>query len=1117
MKCRRCQHENPPQAKFCLECGVRAVLTCTKCRSELPADAKFCLECGTPVASQATGEPRYISPESYTPKHLAEKILTSKAALEGERKQVTVLFADLKGSMELLADRDPEEARKILDPVLERMMEAVHRYEGTVNQVMGDGIMALFGAPVAHEDHAVRACYAALRIQESAKKYADEVRRAEGVPVRIRVGLNSGEVVVRSIGSDLHMDYTAVGQTTHLAARMEQIADAGTTLLTPATLALAEGFVEVSSVGLTPVKGLTAPIEVYELTGASPVRSRLQAGAARGLTKFVGRSAEMTQLHEALDVARNGRGQVVAVVGEPGVGKSRLLYEFTRSHRTAGCLVVEASSVPYGKATAYFPVIELLKEYFGLGPRDDARKILEKVTGKTLSLDRRLEPSLPALLSLLDVAPKDDAWTRLDPLQRRQRMLEATTRLLLRESQIQPLIVVFEDLHWIDGETQAFLDTMIDGVPTTRMLLLVSYRPEYQHAWGSKTYYRQFRIDTLPIATADEFLDALLGAAPELAPVKRLLIERTEGNPFFLEESVRTLVETGVFAGTRGDYSLCRAPGTIEIPATAQAILAARIDRLEPEDKWLLQAASVVGKDFSLPLLAAVGDTTDDGLQRGLARLQGSEFVYEMRLFPDAEYTFKHALTHEVAYASLLQERRRGLHARTVDAIEHLYQGRLAEHVDRLAHHSVRAETWDKAQSYLRQAGLRAVERLASREAIAYLDQALVVLDHLPTRDEAELVAVDIRLDLLAPLLAVGAFNRRLERSREAEGLAETAGDVRRLLRARALVSNSFAHLGRTEEAVQTARDAVELVSSLQEPALEVLVTHYMGQALSSAGAYREAVDYLRKSVAAVRDEKISVVLGPLPSVLSRYFLGSCLAQLGEFLEALSIAEQAVQIAEASDHTWSRVLAYHVAADVNMELGRIEEAIASAARSFDLCVAHDLRFLLGGHAALYGCSLAISGRIAEGTNVADRAVGTSQGSPALQAVTMSRAADTYLRADRPELARDSALAALEFAERSAQQGEAARARRVLGDIAALHPSLLTHSAEHYYREAVSCADALGMRPLAAHSHLGLGKLHRRTGKREQAQEHLTTATTMYREMGMTYWLDKAEVELQALA
>ncbi|MBI2154928.1 MAG: AAA family ATPase, partial [Candidatus Rokubacteria bacterium] len=661
MQCPRCQHENPPQAKFCEECATSLARTCAKCGNQLSATAKFCPECAHAVAGPATVQPRFDSPEAYTPKHLAEKILTSKSALEGERKQVTVLFADLKGSMELLADRDPEEARKLLDPVLEHMMEAVHRYEGTVNQVMGDGIMALFGAPLACEDHAVRACYAALRMQETVKRYADGVRRAEGIPLQIRVGLNSGEVVVRSIGSDLHMDYTAVGQTTHVAARMEQMALPGSILLSADTLALAEGYVEVRSLGPLPVKGLEAPLEVFELTRAATVRSRFQAAAARGLTRFVGREGELDQLRQALERARAGHGQVVAIVGEPGVGKSRLYWEFSHSHRAQGWLVLESGSVSYGKATNYLPIIELLRAYFSIEHADDPRKIREQVTGKLLSLDRQVEPCVSPILWLLDVPVEDETWNRLDPPQRRQRILDGVKRLLLRESQVQPLMVLFEDLHWIDAETQALLESLVESLPTARLLLLVNYRPEYSHGWGSKTYYRQVQIDPLPPESAEALLDALLGSDATLAPFKRLVIERTEGNPFFIEESVRTLVETGVLAGERGAYRLTRAVQDFQLSATAQAMLAARIDRLTPEDKRLLQAAAVIGTDVPFELLQAVADEPEDRLRRGLAQLQATEFLYETRLFPDLEYTFRHALTHEVAYGSLLADRRRAL------------------------------------------------------------------------------------------------------------------------------------------------------------------------------------------------------------------------------------------------------------------------------------------------------------------------------------------------------------------------------------------------------------------------------------------------------------------------
>ena len=719
-----------------------------------------------------TAKSRQAQPETFTPKHLAEQILSSKAALEGERKQVTVLFADLKGSTELLADRDPEEARKLLDPVLDRMMEAVHRYEGTVNQVMGDGVMALFGAPLAHEDHAVRACYAALRMQELTRTYAQDVFRSHGVPVQIRVGLNSGEVVVRAIGSDLHMDYTAVGQTTHLAARMEQMATPGTTMLAPATLQLAEGYVHVAPRGPVTVKGLPDPIQVYELTGASALRSRLQATAARGLTKFVGRSAELEQLAQALDQAASGRGQIVAVVGDPGVGKSRLFWEFTHSFRTQGWLVVESSSVSYGKAAAFLPLLDLIRAYFQIEARDEPRRIREKVTGKLLSLDRALEPSLSALLWLLEVEVEDARWAKLDPPQRRQQALDGIKRLLLRESQVQPVLVIFEDLHWIDAETQALLDSIVESMPSARQLLLVNYRPEYSHGWGSRTYYRQLRVDPLLPESAEELLGALLGNDPALQPLKRLLIERTEGNPFFLEESVKTLVETSVLAGERGAYRVAKAGQSFQIPATAQAILASRIDRLPPDDKSLLQAASAIGKDVPYALLKEIVQTPEEALRLGLNRLQAAEFLYEARLFPDLEYTFKHALINEVAYGGLVQQRRGALHAAIVNAIEHLYPDRLSEHVERLAHHALRAELSLKAVDYCRQAGAKTMARSANREAVAYFEQALAALGHLPENHETTAQAIDLRVDLRHALWPFGenAENPRLSATRGGDG-----------------------------------------------------------------------------------------------------------------------------------------------------------------------------------------------------------------------------------------------------------------------------------------------------------------------------------------------------------
>jgi class 3 adenylate cyclase len=619
MKCPKCEYENKEGAKFCIECGEKLEVKCPQCGKILVASANFCEECGQNLARpKEAASSDYTQPQSYTPEFLADKILTSRSSLEGERKQVTVLLADIKDSTELIKDLDPEAAQQLLDPVIHIMMDAVHRYEGTVNQVLGDGIMALFGAPIAHEDHALRACYAALAMQTAMDEYTKRVRQSHGIELRIRVGLNSGEVVVRSIGNDLNMDYSAVGSTTHLAARMEQISLPGTTRLTAATLRLVEGFVRVNALGPVPVKGMSEPVEVFELTGVSTIRRRLQAAVARGLTRFVGRETEIEVLGQALEQAGAGQGQVVAAVGEAGVGKSRLVYEFVQSHRTRGWRVLESASVSYGKASPYFPVIDLLKRYVNVEDGDDSRTIRAKVTGQILTLDETLQETIPPLLSLLDVLPEDSPFRELDPQQRRRQTLDALKRVLLRESQVQPLLVVYEDLHWIDAETQALLDDLIESLPTARLLLLVNYRPEYQHSWGSKTYYTQLRLDPLGPESAEVFLQALLGEDPALQPLKQILVNRTHGNPFFLEESVRTLVETNILAGEPGAYMQTQDLSEIEVPATVQAILAARIDRLPAAEKRLLQTAAVIGNEVLLPLLQSISDLSEKELQRGL-------------------------------------------------------------------------------------------------------------------------------------------------------------------------------------------------------------------------------------------------------------------------------------------------------------------------------------------------------------------------------------------------------------------------------------------------------------------------------------------------------------------
>jgi class 3 adenylate cyclase/tetratricopeptide (TPR) repeat protein len=1122
MKCPRCQHESEAGAKFCEECAAPLARACAKCGRQLSPTAKFCPECANATGLPAALQPaqRFDSPGSYTPKHLAEKILTSKPALEGERKQVTVLFADLKGSMELLADRDPEEARKLLDPVLEHMMEAVHRYEGTVNQVMGDGIMALFGAPLAHEDHAMRACYAALRMQESVAQYAEAILRSHGVPVQIRVGLNSGEVVVRAIGSDLHMDYTAVGQTTHLAARMEQMAGPGSILIAADTARLAEGAMQVEALGPTVVKGLTTPVPVYRLTGAVALHTRLSASAVRGLTPFVGRQDHLNQLREAMSRAAAGRGQLVAVVGEAGAGKSRLIWEFTHGHMPAGWRLLQGRSVSYGKATSYLPLMELVKGYFQIGERDEAPTIRDTLRRTLHALDPALDPTLPALLSVLAVPTEDPRWEILDPQVRRQRTFDALKRLLMRETQVQPLLMIFEDLHWIDAETQAFLDALVESLPAARFLLLVNYRPEYQHGWGSKTYYQQLRLDSLQPDTANELLASLLGDDTSLGPLKVLLIERTARNPFFLEECVRTLLETRVLAGTSRPYRVTTPLSAIPMPATVHAVLAARIDRLPPDEKDLLQAAAVIGKVVAVPVLQAIAGPEEHTMLTGLGRLQAAEFLHESRLFPDREYTFKHALTQEVAYRSLLQERRRGLHARIVEAIETRYDSRVAEHAEVLAHHAVHGELWEKAIDYVREAGLIAYSRGALQVSLNRYEQALALLPRATASPENTRRAVDVRLDLQPPLLALGQIARMLQLCEEAQPLAQQMDDRPRLARIWVSLARHKLLTGHYADVLDDAERALKVAEATDDARLRIASLLHLAAGKMAPGEYATAAELATRVVEGPDTE----VAKRVPSVTGSYYVSSSgwlewsLAALGDFARASRYGNAAIDMADASDSPHDQATAYLMRATALADQGHWAQALPWSERAVRLCEATPIFAWLAAACSQFGRILVALGRVTDGLRYLEQGVTVQEriGIRVGRSLFLVRWAEGLLLAGDIGRARETGERALDVAAGSGERGHEALALHVLGAALASDAGGDTDRPYRHYERAKAIGEELGMRPLVAHCHFGLGKLSRRTGTRQEAQEHLATGTTMYREMHMQFWLEQAEAEIRTL-
>jgi len=779
MTCPQCRSQNEPDASFCTQCGARLERRCPACDTPNAGDARFCKRCGHGLApSAATAPPEApappTSPLSYTPKHLAEKILTSRSALEGERKQVTVLFVDVSGFTAVSEGLDPEDVHALMTRAFELMLAEVHRYEGTVNQFLGDGIMALFGAPIAHEDHAQRAAHAALGIRKALERYQDELRRRRRITFQARQGLNTGLVVVGSIGADLRMDYTAVGDTTNVAARLQQAADPGHIWISEATYRLVGGYFYTRPLGPLSLKGKAEPLPAWEVIAAREPRSRLEVEAERGLTPFVGRERELRLLLECFEKAKAGHGQVVFLVGEPGIGKSRLLHEF-RLRLGDEATWLEGRCMSFGQSIAFHPVIDMLKRNFRIEEADAEGTVAKKIERSVLLLGEDLRPILPFLRYLLSVDPGDPAVLTMDPQQRRGEIFDALRRLLVRASEVRPQVHVHEDVHWMDKATEETLQFTADSVPSHRILQVLTYRPGYGHPFGERTYHTRIALTALSGEDTVQMAQAMLAVEHLPEELRALIARKAEGNPFFVEEVVKSLQEIGALRRAGDRYLPAKALEEIFIPDTIQDVIMARIDRLQEAPKKTLQLASVIGREFTRRLLDRIGDIRGR-TEELLRELKAIELIYEKSLFPELAYMFKHALTHEVAYNSLLVQRRKELHRLIGLAIEELYADRLAEHYEVLAYHFSKAEEWTKAFEYLRKAAEKAAKAFANREAVALYDQALEAASHLGEAVDAK-TRMDIHRSKATLYVVLSDFGRSRAEGEEALALARRLGD----------------------------------------------------------------------------------------------------------------------------------------------------------------------------------------------------------------------------------------------------------------------------------------------------------------------------------------------------
>jgi class 3 adenylate cyclase/predicted ATPase len=1009
---------------------------------------------------------------------------------------VTVLFADVKGSMELAEQLDAEEWHKIMDRFFAILSEGVHRFEGTINQYTGDGIMALFGAPIAHEDHARRACYAALHLNTELRRYAEGIKRTRALSFLVRMGLNSGEVVVGKIGDDLRMDYTAQGHTVGLASRMEQLAEPGRVYLAEETAKLVSGFFRLRDLGPFELKGTSAAVRVHELEGASTLRTSIEVSRSRGFSRFVGRADEMASVEAALARAIEGNGQVIGVVAHPGLGKSRLCFEFAERCRARGIAVYEAHGVSHGKLIPFLPILELFRAYFRITDQDGSEAAREKIAGRMLLLDEGLKDALPLMFDFLEVPDPERPVQRMEPQARLRQLFGVVKRIAQARSRREPAVVLLEDLHWFDGGSDSVLEVLVDTAEGTRTVIVVNFRPEYHAGWMQRSYYQQLPLLPLGQEAIDELLRDLLGTDASVASLGSRIRERTSGVPFFIEEIVQSLAEAGSLEGKRGAYRLVQPVAELALPGTVQAVLAARVDRLEERAKQVLQTAAVIGRQFTEPILRRVVELPETDLAGALDKLAAAEFIFEEALYPQAEYIFKHALTREVAYNSLLNERRLTLHERVADAIAAIFDGRLEEHLSELAHHYCHSRNTKKAIEYSQLAGRRAVQLSANAEAISHLTTALKLLETLPDTLERTQQELTLQVALGSPLTAIkGWGSPELEtafvRARE---LCRQLGEVPELFTVLYGVWTNY--FVRTEHgrARELAEQLLWLAESARDPGLLSVAHSALGDSFFWCGELLTAREHFDQAIALcdpTRERSQAFVYGQDPGVHVLTWGAAALWHLGYPDRALTRSEEALSLARTLGHPFSLALALLFTAWVRNLRREWQLAEERANALIALSTEHGFAYMLSYGTMHRGWAEAEQGRVDEGIAQVRHglAARSALASEVFRPGMLSQLAAACGKMRQTDDARTLIAEALAAVERSGERHWEAEMHRLKGELLLL-ASKNSSEAETSFRHAIDIARRQTAKSLELRAVTSLSRLFQKQGKKEEARKML---------------------------
>jgi class 3 adenylate cyclase/tetratricopeptide (TPR) repeat protein/energy-coupling factor transporter ATP-binding protein EcfA2 len=1134
MICPKCQFENREEAKFCKKCGIALEFTCPKCGHLYQGDSLFCDECG-----QALAEPKaapaidYSEPHSYTPKFLADKIIDTRKSIEGERKLVTVLFADVANYTSISEKLDPEEIHQIMDGCFKVLMDEIHRYEGTIDKFTGDGVMALFGAPVAHEDHARRACYGALAIQKAIGEYGDKLEKECGVEFKMRLGLNSGPVIVGSVGNDLRMDYTAIGDTTNLASRMETIAKPGSVLVSEDTYKLAKDFFRFEPVGKVEVKGKEEPVEAYQLMEAGEVETRIGASVARGLTKFVGRQREIAALKDAFEKAQSGYGQVIGIVGEAGVGKSRLLLELRAVLPEESYTYLEGQCLHYGGSMAYLPILDILRAYFEVEEGDREFVIKKKIEGMLVRLDGKFKEIIPPIHEILSLTVEDEGYINLDLQKKRERTFEAIRDLLIRESQDRPIILALDDLQWIDKTSEDFITYLIGWLANARILLIILYRPEYTHFWASKSCYNQIRVDQLTADTSAELVQSLLEGGEVAPELRELILTRAAGNPFFMEEFTHTLLENGSIEKKDRQYVLSRKASDIQVPDTIQGIIAARMDRLEDNLKRTMQVASVIGRDFAYRILQTITGMREE-LKSYLLNLQGLEFIYEKSLFPELEYIFKHALTQEVAYNSLLLKRRREIHERIGKAIEELYPDNLEDFYESLAFHFKQGESQDKAIDYLIKSGEKSYDRYAVEVSHQHFKEAYEILSTKTgrTKDE-DCLLTDLLIKWAYVFFFRGDFRGLNDLLNAHKELAESLNDKARLGMFYAWLGLAIYARGKVKNSYEYLKMALDLGEETRDQQLIGYAYTGLTWTCAELGLPDEAIAYGQKAQEISQSFKSDHYL----YFESQGGLGIAYYFMGSTKRALESGETILEYGQSQASIRSLVMGHYITGVAHQLAGNITSAIESLRQAVEISA--DPFYDQFAKSAL-GVCYALNGQLREGEDTLQEVLAYSREFGSEGIGTYSQAILGVLLIAKGQM--NQGLRLVEDAQRECLENGRkylyALSYYLLGKLylqivegaAPVSVSLVLKNigfliknvpfakqkATENLKKAIEMAEEIGAKGILGMSYLDLSLLHKAKGEKDKAREYISVATQLFEECDAETYLAQAKEVLVSL-